>query len=39
MAASSLQESLHDRDFYGWVAQQCQALENRDTSQLDSIRE
>jgi hypothetical protein len=22
MAASSLHESLHERDFYGWVAQQ-----------------
>jgi hypothetical protein len=31
MAASS----LHERDFYGWVAQQCEALESRDSSQLD----
>ena len=27
--------SLHDRDFYGWVEQQCTALRNRDSSQLD----
>ena len=35
MVSSSLQESLHDRDFYGWVAQQCKALQNRDSQQLD----
>ena len=27
--------SLHDRDFYGWVEQQCTALEARDSTQLD----
>jgi hypothetical protein len=32
---SDVTASLHDRDFYGWVEQQCQALRNRDSSQLD----
>ena len=27
--------SLHERDFYGWVQQQCSALRNHDSSQLD----
>ena len=27
--------SLHDRDFYGWVAEQCAALEDHDSSRLD----
>ena len=27
--------SLHDRDFYGWVEQQCAALRNRDRDALD----
>ena len=27
--------SLHQRDFYAWVEQQCSALRNHDTSQLD----
>jgi hypothetical protein len=31
MAASS----LHDRRFYGWVAQQGKALQNRDSQQPD----
>jgi ribosomal protein L29 len=27
--------SLHERDFYGWVQQQCSALRNHDSSRLD----
>jgi hypothetical protein len=27
--------SLHDRDFYGWVNQQCAALQDHDSSRLD----
>lgn len=27
--------SLHDRDFYGWVEQQCAALRDHDSSRLD----
>lgn len=27
--------SLHDRDFYGWVSEQCAALEAHDSSRLD----
>ena len=27
--------SLHDRDFYGWVEQQCAALRAHDSSRLD----
>lgn len=27
--------SLHDRDFYGWVEQQCAALQQRDSERLD----
>ena len=27
--------SLHDRDFYGWVEQQCAALQERDSARLD----
>ena len=31
----SVANTLHDHDFYGWVAQQCAALRERDASQLD----
>ena len=27
--------SLHERDFYGWVAEQCAALQAHDSSRLD----
>ncbi len=32
---SAVIASLHDRDFYGWVEQQCSALQARDSSRLD----
>jgi hypothetical protein len=32
---SAVIASLHDRDFYGWVEQQCAALREHDSSRLD----
>jgi len=33
--STSPPSSLHERDFYGWVEQQCAAVEAHDSTQLD----
>jgi hypothetical protein len=35
VTSTSPSPSLHDRDFYGWVEQQCAALQAHDSSRLD----
>jgi hypothetical protein len=35
VGSSAVTASRHERDFYGWVEEQCAALRDHDSSRLD----